>query len=170
MGTTRSSFAIPDAIQPALTVAAVVERAGRFLVVEELVHGLQVINQPAGHVKPGESLLQAVVRETLEETGWVFEPVAVTGLYLWRRPGTDRCFLRVAFCGHGLTHDPGRRLDDGIVQALWLSRDELLRRSQALRSPMVIRAIDDYLRGSRMAIASLQNLPLAALANRAEMI
>lgn len=153
---------------PALTVAAIIERDGRFLMVEEWVRGRRVINQPAGHVEPGESLTGAVVRETMEESGWVFAPEAVTGIYFWQRPGSTRQFLRVAICGHALTHDTARRLDDGIIQTLWLSREQLMQRAASLRSPMVMRAVDEHLGGARHPIAPLNELPVARLLEQAQ--
>lgn len=152
---------------PALTVAAIIEKDGRFLVVEELAHGRRVFNQPAGHVEPGESLVEAAIRETLEETGWRFKPLAVAGIYFWRRPGQSRGYLRTAFVGHATRREPGRRLDAGILRTLWLTRAELLNRSARLRSPMVMRGIDDYLRGSRHVIASISNLDATGLMERA---
>jgi len=156
-----------DPAVPALTVAAVIERDGRFLMVEEWVRGQRVLNQPAGHVEAGESLVQAVVRETMEESGWVFAPEAVTGVYYWVRPGTRRGFLRVALSGSALSHDAGRRLDTGIIQALWLSRSEMGQHAASLRSPMVMRAVDDYLGGSRMPVAALNELSPACLLEQA---
>ena len=144
--------------RPDLTVAAVVEQDGRFLVVEERVRGALVINQPAGHVEPGESPAEAVVRETWEETAWRFEPDALTGLYLWRNPDTGRTILRLAFGGTCTDHDPERTLDRGIVRALWLTRPQIEARSPSLRSPMVLRCIDDYLRGERYPLAALKLL------------
>jgi 8-oxo-dGTP pyrophosphatase MutT (NUDIX family) len=152
---------------PVLTVAAIIERNGRFLVVEEIAHGRRVFNQPAGHVEPGESIVDAAIRETLEETGWTFAPLAVSGIYYWCRPGQSRGYLRTAFVGHATRREPGRRLDDGILRTLWLTREELCRRSARLRSPMVMRGIDDYLRGSRQAIASIRNLDATGLMERA---
>ena len=150
-----------------LTVAAVVERQGRYLVVEESVDGRRVINQPAGHVEPGETLHDAVVRETLEETAWHFEPAAVTGVYLWRHPGTSERFLRVAFCGDLGEHDSARPLDAEILQAVWLSRAELEQRDDILRSPMVLRAIADYEADVRLPIDSLPSVEWDALARHA---
>jgi 8-oxo-dGTP pyrophosphatase MutT (NUDIX family) len=144
--------------RPDLTVAAIVERDGEFLVVEERVRNALVLNQPAGHVEAGESPRDAVVRETLEETAWHFEPSALTGLYLWRHPESGRTILRVAFAGTCTRHDPTRRLDRGIVRALWLTRKEIATHARALRSPMVLRCIDDYLRGERYPLDALKHL------------
>jgi 8-oxo-dGTP pyrophosphatase MutT (NUDIX family) len=143
--------------RPDLTVAAVIEQGSEFLLVEERVRGALVLNQPAGHVEPGESPIAAVARETFEETGWRFEPRSLTGLYLWRNPDSGRTILRLAFCGDCDSHDPDRKLDRGIVRALWLSRAAIAQSPQ-LRSPMVLRCIDDYLRGERYPLSALKHL------------
>src|SRR5262245_62544111 len=114
--------------KPELTVAAVVERQGRFLMVEERVARRLVFNQLAGHVEEGEDLLDAVVRETLEETAWEFQPQAIVGIYLWKNPGNGRSFLRVAYSGIARQHDSERRLEPAILRAHWLTRDQLLDR------------------------------------------
>lgn len=156
---------------PVLTVAAVIERDRRFLMVEELIGGRRVLNQPAGHVEPGEPLLAAVVRETLEETAWHFAPAAVTGIYLWQPKPADRPFLRVVFTGICTRHDSGRALDRGILQALWLTREQLQVAPPAtLRSPMVLRSIEDYLAGRREDPTTISALDRAALAARADVL
>lgn len=144
---------------PHVTVAAVAERDGRFLMVEEEDDGRIVLNQPAGHVDPGESVPAAVIREALEETAWRFQPSAIVGIYLWTRPSADVTYLRIAFCGECTEHEAGRTLDQGILRAVWLSRDELAEREAQLRSPMVLRTIDDYLAGRRYPLALLTYLP-----------
>ncbi len=144
-----------------VTVAAVTERAGRFLMVEERVSGSTVINQPAGHLEPGESLVEAVIRETLEETAWALEPEAVTGIYLWQTPDQSRSFLRVAFAGQCRGHDPDRHLDTGIIAAHWLTREDLAGQAERLRSPMVMRCIDDYLAGIRYPLDCLTQVDAA---------
>lgn len=153
-----------------LTVAAVVERLGRYLVVEERVDGADVINQPAGHVEPGEALRDAVIRETQEETAWLFEPTAISGVYLWQHPDNGDRFLRVVFCGNCSKHRPEQPLDEGILHALWLSRDELLERQSQLRSPMVIRAIDDYRDGNRFPVNMFQHIDTEELARHAQVV
>ena len=137
--------------KPHATVAAIVEKDGKFLMVEEDVNGEIVYNQPAGHLEPEESLIDAVVRETQEETAWKFTPEALVGVYLWPQPNTDRTFLRFAFCGTCSDHQPEQELDEGILHALWLSKEEL-QNSKKLRSPMVIKNIDDYLAGQRFPL------------------
>jgi 8-oxo-dGTP pyrophosphatase MutT (NUDIX family) len=137
-----------------VTVAAVIERDDRFLLVEELVGGTRVLNQPAGHLETGESLLDAVARETLEETGYRFEPKELVGIYVWQsEDGTT--FLRVAFCG---THTPPTEpptLDEGIIGVHWLSRRQILTRERDLRSPLVLRCLGDYLAGVRYPLDCL---------------
>ena len=144
-------------MKPDVTVAAVVERDGRFLVVQERAARRVVLNQPAGHLEEGESLLQAVVRETLEETGYPFVPEAVTGLYLWRGPG-ERTFLRVAFAGTVGDRVNGAPLDRAIIRTAWVTQEHLRGREAELRSPMVLRCIEDYLRGVRYPLELLNHL------------
>jgi 8-oxo-dGTP pyrophosphatase MutT (NUDIX family) len=141
-----------------ITVAAVVERAGRFLFVEERIARRLVLNQPAGHVEDGETLLAAVIRETREETAWKFEPQALLGIYLWRNPSDGVTTLRFGFAGQVTDHDARQRLDTGIARAIWLSRDELLVQADRLRSPLVLRSVDDYLRGQRQSLDAIAHL------------
>jgi 8-oxo-dGTP pyrophosphatase MutT (NUDIX family) len=140
--------------KPDLTVAAIVEREGRFLLVEERIRGLRVFNQPAGHVEDRETLLAAVMRETLEETAWQFTPEYLLGVYLWRAPHSGRSTLRLAFIGSVSDHDPMRALDPPVLATHWLTRDEIYARSAALRTPLVIRCIEDYLGGRRLPLAA----------------
>ncbi|HEY5810537.1 MAG TPA: NUDIX hydrolase [Povalibacter sp.] len=158
-------------LRPDLTVAAIVERNGEFLLVEERVGNAMVFNQPAGHVERGEELVAAVIRETLEETAWGFRPEALTGIYLWDQPEKQRSFLRFAFCGQVTSHDPDRRLDRGIERALWMSRNHIVTRLSRMRSPMVLRCIDDYLEGRRYPLEVVQHMlqdlmPAAARTSR----
>lgn len=154
--------------RPDVTVAAVVERGGRFLMVEERAARRIVLNQPAGHLERGESLVEAVVRETLEETGCALRAEAVTGIYLWRHPATDRTFLRVAFTGAVDGPDPARRLDRCIIRAAWMTREQLAGRPQSLRSPLVLRCIDDYLSGARHPLSLLTSLDLGDVRRAAQ--
>jgi 8-oxo-dGTP pyrophosphatase MutT (NUDIX family) len=149
--------------QPDLTVAAVVERDGQFLLVEERVGNRMVFNQPAGHVERNEPLLDAVIREALEETAWTFHPAALIGIYLWDQPEKKRSFLRFTFCGHVTTHDPERPLDRGIKRAVWMDRQQILARSSRLRTPMVLKCIDDYLAGRRYPLELIQQMQREAL-------
>jgi 8-oxo-dGTP pyrophosphatase MutT (NUDIX family) len=146
--------------RPHATVAAIIERDNKFLMVEELINGKHLFNQPAGHLDPDESLLQAVIRETREETAWKFVAEAVTGIYLWKHPDNGETFLRIAFCGPCSDHDPEQTLDDGILQAVWMSRDELVAQKQKLRSPMVMQCIDDYIAGKRYPLDILHTIVL----------
>lgn len=141
-----------------VTVAAVAERDGRFLCVEEEIGGRLVLNQPAGHLEPGETLLAAVRRETLEETAWEFSPHAVLGIYHYIT-ATGITYLRFAFIGEATVHHPQRPLDRGIRRALWLDEQELAARQADHRGPQVARAIADYRRGQRVPLDVLAYLP-----------
>ncbi len=145
--------------KPHATVAAIIERDNKFLMVEELIRGEHLFNQPAGHLDPDESLIDAVIRETQEESAWQFVPQAVTGIYLWKHPENGESFLRVAICGSCKNHDAKQPLDDGILNASWKTRDELVQDNLKLRSPMVINCIDDYLAGKRYPLDMLVNIP-----------
>lgn len=144
--------------KPHVTVAAVIEDRGRFLMVEEHIDDRRVYNQPAGHLEPGESLAEAVVRETLEETAWHFQPVAVVGLYRWQHPERARTYLRVAFSGQGLYQESGRQLDADIERSLWLSPAEIRNHSARLRSPLVLKSLDDYLAGAAYPLSLLADV------------
>jgi 8-oxo-dGTP pyrophosphatase MutT (NUDIX family) len=146
--------------KPHATVAAIIEREGKFLIVEESVDDKVVYNQPAGHLDPDEDLIEAVVRETREETAWLFQPEALVGIYLWQQPNTSRTFLRFAFCGQCHDHRKDQPLDDGILRALWMSKDEL-NQSGKLRSPMVIQNINDYFSGKRHPLEILSTVDFA---------
>jgi 8-oxo-dGTP pyrophosphatase MutT (NUDIX family) len=141
--------------KPHATVAAIIERDNRFLMVEEMIDGERVINQPAGHLEPDESIIEATIRETFEETAWRFQPEAITGIYLWKHPVNEKTFLRIALCGQCHDHDPDQVLDEGIIQATWKTRDELTGPDCQLRSPMVLTCIDDYLSGRRLPLDAL---------------
>ena len=154
-------------LQPELTVAAVVDRQGRFLVVEERAARQLVFNQPAGHVEQGEALIDAVVREVREETAWRFEPRAVVGVYLWSHPQTRRAYLRVAFCGEVSDHDPSQPLDTGILRTHWFTRPQLLGHGPRLRTPMVLRCVDDFLAGARFPLDLVQQVPVEEMRSRA---
>lgn len=143
--------------KPNVTVAAVIENDGRFLMIEETSKGRLVINQPAGHLESGETFLEAVQREVLEETGWRFIPQGVTGIYLYPSPDNAITYLRICFHGECHDHQPDRPLDDGIVRALWMTREELTSEEPRWRSPMVMRCIDDYLSGHCFALDFLKH-------------
>ncbi|MGH8139651.1 MAG: NUDIX hydrolase [Steroidobacteraceae bacterium] len=146
--------------KPDITVAAVTESDGRFLVVEERINNRLVFNQPAGHVERGESLLSAVVREVREETAWRFVPEALIGVYLWCNPASGRSSMRFAFGGTVADHDAAQPLDRGIIRTHWLSRADLLKREPRLRSPLVMRCVEDYLVGARQPLCSVAALDL----------
>lgn len=135
--------------KPHVTVAAIIESNRQFLMVEEHSSDRLVINQPAGHLDADESLLQAVIRETLEETAWDIRPEYVTGIYRWTNPASAITYIRVCFAAQALGHDAQRELDEGIIQAIWMSYAEINNAVDRLRSPMVLRGIDDYLAGRR---------------------
>lgn len=139
-----------------VTVAAIVEEQGRFLLVEEMEGGERVLNQPAGHLENAENLIDAVVRETLEETAHHFVPQTLVGVYQYTSPNNDQTYLRFAFAGTCDGGDPIRALDDDILQVLWLSRDEMALR--LLRSPMVLQCVDDYLAGRAYPLDMLHTL------------
>ncbi|MFW5332957.1 NUDIX hydrolase [Hydrogenophaga sp. ZJX-1] len=142
--------------KPSVTVAAIIEHDGRYLLVEEHTpEGLR-LNNPAGHLDPGESPLQGVARETLEETAHAFTPTALVGVYLSRfqRPATgeDITYLRFAYCGELGNFDPQRELDTGIVRTLWMTPDEIRASTGRHRSPLVQRCIEDHLTGQRFPL------------------
>jgi 8-oxo-dGTP pyrophosphatase MutT (NUDIX family) len=142
--------------KPNVVVAAIIEREGKFLLVEEKADGRLVLNQPAGHLDEGESLLQAVVRETLEETAWHFVPEALIGVYRWPHPAKGITYLRFAFTGRVTQHEESRALDHDIVRTLWLSPEEIRAERARHRSPQVERCLNDYLVGQRYALDILK--------------
>lgn len=136
--------------EPHVTVAVVIERDGRFLVVEENAEqGRVVYNQPAGHVEMGETLEQAAVREALEETGWDVKLTGFLGLYVYTPAfNRDITYYRACFLAETVQHHPERALDEGILRAAWMSRDELADCNR-LRSPLVLKCVEDALAGRR---------------------
>jgi 8-oxo-dGTP pyrophosphatase MutT (NUDIX family) len=141
--------------RPSVTVAAVIERDGRFLFVEELIDGRHVLNQPAGHLDPGESLVAACTREVVEETAHEFTPRHLVGIYRWKYEAKDVTFLRFCFSGKVSSFDEKRKLDKEIVALHWLTVDELRKRSGEHRSPLVQQCVDDYLAGKRYPLEVL---------------
>lgn len=141
-----------------ITVASVVEKDGRFLMVEESAGGKIVINQPAGHVEDGESLVEAAIRETYEETGWRIKPTALLSVYRWRHHVNAETYFRVAFRATPLTFDQNCRLDAGILRAVWLNADELKQEHARLRSPLVLRSIEDYVLNKQYPLDVLVDL------------
>ena len=141
-----------------MTVAAIVARDGKFLFVEESIGDRTVLNQPAGHWDAGETLLEAVKRETLEETGWDVEPTALLGVYEFEPPELGYGFLRFAYLANPTRHHPHRPLDSGITRSLWLSTDELKREAARHRSPMVLRCVEDALAGRQHPLSLIGHL------------
>ncbi|HUW37966.1 MAG TPA: NUDIX hydrolase [Rhodocyclaceae bacterium] len=142
--------------RPNVTVAAVIERDGRFLLVEEETPEGIRLNQPAGHLERGESLIAACIRETLEETAWHFVPTALVGIYLWPRPQGDITYLRFAFCGELGAHEE-RALDTGILRALWLTPEEIAAARERHRSPLVMQCLADHRAGRRYPLELLRH-------------
>lgn len=141
--------------KPNVTVAAVVEVDQRFLLVEEETEAGLQLNQPAGHLEPGESLIEATVREALEETAYHVLPQSVVGVYLWPHPLKDLTYLRVALRCQMQRHEPARVLDQGIVRAVWLTLDEVRASQHRHRSPLVLRCIEDALAGPHVPLSVL---------------
>lgn len=141
--------------KPNVTVAAVIERGGKFLLVEEETSQGLRFNQPAGHLEAGESLLTGVTREVLEESAYHFVPQHLLGIYRWHSPESDTIFLRFAFTGAITGHEPDRQLDSGILQAIWLAPDEIRATQARHRSPLVLRCVEDYLAGKRYPLDML---------------
>ena len=133
--------------KPNVTVAAVVQRDGKFLLVEEETETGLAFNQPAGHLEEGESLVDAVVREALEETAYHFKPTHLVGIYNWKHPAKDVTYLRFAFAGELRGWEADRKLDEGIVGARWLTLDEVKATQARHRSPLILRCIEDHLAG-----------------------
>ena len=139
--------------KPNVTVAALIERDGRFLLVEEETSDGLLLNNPAGHLDPGESPLEGVIRETLEETARAFTPEGFVGLYMSRfrrtRTGEDITYLRLAFCGSVGEADPNLQLDEGIVRTVWMTPDEIRACPERHRSPLLLECLESYLAGQR---------------------
>ena len=141
-----------------MTIAAIIEREGKFLMVEEETDDGLMLNQPAGHLEANESLVEGAVRETLEETAYEFTPEYVVGVYSWQHPARNVTYLRFAFAGKLGTHHPDRALDTGIVRALWLTEAEVRASRSRHRSPLVVRCMEDYQRGARAPLDLLVHL------------
>jgi 8-oxo-dGTP pyrophosphatase MutT (NUDIX family) len=147
-----------DIWTPHLTVAAVIEKEGKFLLVEERSEGKIVLNQPAGHVEENETIIEAVIRETLEESGRPFQPEAISGIYRWRSPDNGITYLRLAFFGAYGKRDRDLALDTDIITTHWFTPDELQQRAAELRSPLVMRCIDDYRAGKRYPLKLVEEI------------
>ena len=154
---------MPSRWTPRVTVAAVIERDGKFLLIEEeTALGLK-LNNPAGHLEPGETPAQGCAREVLEEAAYDFTPTAVLGVYFARSrknsTGEDQTYLRLAFCGELGAHHAGRPLDEGIVRTVWLTADEVRATSARHRSPLVLKCIEDYIAGVRLPLSAVYSDP-----------
>lgn len=143
--------------KPNVTVAAVVRQDGKYLLVEEDTDEGRRFNQPAGHLDPGETLLEAVAREVREETRYDFRPTGLVGVYLWPHPGKDITYLRFAFRGELIGHDPSRELDTGIVAARWMTPEEIAAVSSQHRSPLIAQCIADFDAGNDHPLAMLHH-------------
>ena len=144
--------------KPSVTVAAVIERAGRYLMVEEHTRAGLRLNTPAGHLEPGETPQQGAAREALEETGHVFTPEALLGIYMAASPdaqGVPTTWVRLAFCGTAQALAPLPALDAGIVRAFWMTPDEIAATQARHRSPLVWRCVQDHLRGQRLPLQAI---------------
>ncbi len=144
--------------KPHVTVAAVIESDGKFLLVEEETDDGIRFNQPAGHLECGEALTDAVIREALEETGYHFVPTALVGVYNWRNEAKDITYLRFAFAGELAGHDAQRALDAGIIAARWLSLGEIRALEDRHRSPLIMRCIEDWQAGARYPLDLITHL------------
>ncbi len=148
--------------KPHVTVAAIIYYDGRYLLVEEETDDGLRLNQPAGHLDEGESLVAACRRETLEESAWHFMPTALTGIYQWRRPLGDITYIRFAFCGELGAHEAERILDTGILRAIWLTPAEIEAQQARHRSPLVMQCVADHLAGRRFPLDLLRHYGDAA--------
>ena len=144
--------------KPHATVAAIIEDNGKFLLVEETTDRGNRFNQPAGHLEDNETLLEAVIRETLEETAYAFKPVALLGIYHWKHEHNDTTYLRFAYIGSVSNHQPELGLDDGIIRTVWMTIEEIRNNSKLMRSPQVITCIEDYLSGRKFPLAVVTHL------------
>lgn len=137
-----------DRWTPHSTVATIVEQDGKFLMIEEISSGQQVVNQPAGHIEQGESVIEAACRETLEESRWSVTPTALVGLYVYTSPTNGVTYHRYCFAADANNYHPDSPLDAGIIGPRWMTIEEL-RDCPNLRSPMVLSCVEDYLSGRR---------------------
>ncbi len=137
---------------PHVTVATIIERNNRFLMVYEEADGKNVYNQPAGHLDPGETLKQAAIRETLEETGWTVKLTGVVGINLYVAPSNGVTYLRTTFIADAISQDITQRLDTGIIEVVWLTFEEIIARKEHLRSPMTLQIIEDYRAGKNFPL------------------
>jgi 8-oxo-dGTP pyrophosphatase MutT (NUDIX family) len=144
--------------KPHATVAAIVEDNGKFLLVEETTDRGNRFNQPAGHLEDNESLIEAVIRETLEETAYTFKPEALLGVYHWKHEHNNTTYLRFAYIGSVSNHQPELALDEGIIRTVWMTADEIRSNAKLMRSPQVITCIEDYLNGQKFSLSVVTHL------------
>ncbi|HEX5539738.1 MAG TPA: NUDIX hydrolase [Methylophilaceae bacterium] len=144
--------------KPNTTVAAIIEQGQKFLLVEEQTADGIRLNQPAGHLENHETLLQAVIRETSEETAYRFHPEALLGIYQWQHPAKDLTYMRFAFIGSVSDHRPQQQLDDGILRALWMDIADIRASVAIHRSPQVLTCIEHYLAGQRFPLTAITHL------------
>ncbi len=137
---------------PRVTVATVIEQSGKFLMVEEDIYGKKILNQPAGHLEHNESLIEAAIRETLEETGWHVQIDHLIEFSQWTSKNSNKHYLRSCFAATALAFDPDQTLDEGIICAKWMTRDEVAQNKERLRSPLVLHHIDHHIKGKRTDI------------------
>jgi ADP-ribose pyrophosphatase YjhB (NUDIX family) len=143
---------------PHATVAAIVEDNGKFLLVEETTERGNRFNQPAGHLEDNETLIQAVIRETLEETAYAFKPESLLGVYHWKHTHNDTTYLRFAYIGSVSNHQPLLALDEGIIRAVWMTADEMRTNAMLMRSPQVLTCVEDYLSGQKFPLSVVTHL------------
>lgn len=144
--------------KPHTTVAAIVEDKGRFLLVEEETDRGNRFNQPAGHLEDNESLIEAVIRETLEETAYAFKPEALLGIYHWKHEHNDTTYLRFAYIGSVSDYQPELALDEGIIRAVWMTAEEIRSNANLMRSAQVTTCIEDYLSGQKFPLSVVTHL------------
>ena len=144
--------------EPHVTVATVIEQDDKYLLIEEMSHGQLAYNQPAGHLEADETLQQAALRETLEETGWEVELCGVVGMALYLAPANGVTYHRSTFYAKPIKHHPEQRLDDGIERTVWMSYDEMLANADKMRSPLVIKAVEQYRAGHRYPLDMVYGL------------
>ncbi|MSP86191.1 MAG: NUDIX hydrolase [Methylotenera sp.] len=143
---------------PHATVAAIVEDQGKFLLVEEMTERGNRFNQPAGHLEDNEKLIDAVIRETLEETAYSFKPESLLGVYHWKHEHNDTTYLRFAYIGSVSNYQPNLALDEGIVRTVWMTVEEMRRNALRMRSPQVLKCVEDYLTGQQFPLSVVTHL------------
>lgn len=141
-----------------VTVAAIVEENGQFLLIEEETDRGNRFNQPAGHLEDNESLLEAVIRETQEESAYQFTPSALLGIYQWKHEHNNSTYLRFAYIGSVCNHQPEQPLDSGIIRSVWMSIEEMREKAMLMRSPQVLTCCEDYLKGQSFPLDTILHL------------